>query len=83
MKDTLARALDAATSAGAAFAGARAGVAGRVWAEMPASSPELMAEYLALSETLIAMEHRGFACDADDLRQAGHDFTAMREAGHG
>ena len=66
---------------GPAFAAERADVIARVWARMSVTAPDaLMEEYLALSQTLIGMEQRGFACDADDLRKAAEDFTEMRES---
>jgi len=38
---------------------------------------ELLAEYLALSETVARMELAGIACDGDDLLRSGEDFTTI------
>ncbi len=62
----------------AAFAGQRARAALDLWASFaPDVRGPLLDEYLALSETLVRMELRGIACDAEDLARAGADFSAM------
>jgi DNA polymerase-1 len=43
----------------------------------PDIDPDLLAEYLALSDTLTRMELRGIAVDGDDLERAGEDFERI------
>lgn len=62
----------------ASHAGRMADAAERTWhALKPTTAPELLEEYLALSETLVRMELRGIACDTDDLERAGDDFQRI------
>ena len=62
----------------ASYAGCLAAAAQSVWEALePETDPVLMAEYLALSETLVRMEQTGIACDSADLERAGADFERI------
>jgi DNA polymerase I len=62
----------------AAFAGRMADAAAALWASFEPTVPrEQLAEYLALSESLVRMELAGLACDGEDLLRAGDDFTTI------
>jgi DNA polymerase-1 len=62
----------------AAFAGHNAEATAEVWhALAPGVDPVLLAEYLALSDTLVRMELAGLAVDAGELVRAEHDFGAI------
>jgi DNA polymerase-1 len=62
----------------AAHAGSIADAAAKTWHELaPEVAPELMSEYLALSDTVGRMELVGIAVDRDDLERAGEDFVRI------
>lgn len=62
----------------AQLAGQYADAAAAVWhALAPALPPALLAEYLALSETLVRMELTGLVVDRAELARAEHDFAAI------
>ncbi|HEY1559202.1 MAG TPA: DNA polymerase [Kofleriaceae bacterium] len=62
----------------AAFAGRNAGATLAIWTKLaPAIAPALLAEYLALSDTLVRMELHGIAIDVAELERAEHDFGAI------
>ncbi|MGE0784395.1 MAG: DNA polymerase [Sandaracinaceae bacterium] len=62
----------------AAYAAERASCA-RAIAErlLPDTDPALLAEYLALGDTLVRMELRGIAVDREDLLHVGADFERI------
>ncbi len=67
------------TERAAAFAGQRAETSLAVWEALEPTTPrEQLTEYQALTETLIRMELKGIACDAEDLARAGEDFAHIR-----
>lgn len=43
----------------------------------PGAPADLLAEHLALSDTLVRMELAGMPCDADDLARSGADFARI------
>ncbi len=60
------------------LAGQHADAAAAIWhALAPAVEPARLAEYLALSDTLVRMELTGLAVDADELTRAEHDFAVI------
>lgn len=62
----------------ASHAGRRADAADKIWRALePEVAPDLMAEYLALSDTVGRMELVGIAVDGDDLDRAGDDFLRI------
>jgi len=59
-------------------AGAWADAAAALWESFRAEVPRpLLDEYLELGEVLVRAELHGMLCDADDLTQAGDDFTKI------
>ena len=62
----------------AAFAGAYADAAAACWQKLgPGTDPGLLAEYLALSDTLVRMELTGLVVDAAELERARAAFAAI------
>ncbi|HTR50301.1 MAG TPA: DNA polymerase [Kofleriaceae bacterium] len=62
----------------AAFVGRNADATVAIWTKLaPAIEPALLAEYLALSETLVRMELHGIAIDVAELERAERDFGAI------
>lgn len=63
-----------------AWACQRAEASAALWHQLsPDLDPALVAEYLALSQTLVRMELVGAPCDTDELARAGSDFVEMSE----
>jgi DNA polymerase-1 len=62
----------------AELAGHRADAAAAIWHRLaPPLPPALVAEYLALSETLVRMELTGLVVDRDELGRAEVDFAVI------
>jgi len=62
----------------AAFAGPCAAAAAAAWAALaPGVDADLLAEYLALSDTLVRMELAGLAVDAGELERAREAFAVI------
>jgi DNA polymerase-1 len=62
------------------FAGACADASAAVWRALaPPLSPALIAEYLALSQTLVRMELTGLVVDRDELAGAERDFVVIED----
>lgn len=62
----------------ASHAGAMADATAALWRSFAPDVPRaLLAEYLALSETVARMELAGIACSGEDLLRSGDDFTAI------
>jgi DNA polymerase-1 len=62
----------------AAFAGAYADAAAAAWRALaPSVDADLLAEYLALSDTLVRMELTGLVVDAAELERAREAFAAI------
>ncbi|HMG52776.1 MAG TPA: DNA polymerase, partial [Kofleriaceae bacterium] len=60
------------------LAGQYADAAAAVWRALaPQVAPELLAEYLALSDVLVGMELTGLVVDRDELARAEVDFAAI------
>ncbi len=64
-----------------AYAGALVVAAADLWQQLaPGTCPDLLAEALALSDTLVRMELAGMPCDRDDLAASGADFERINDA---
>jgi len=62
----------------AELAGHRADASAAIWRQLaPPLPPALVAEYLALSDTLVRMELTGLMVDRDELARAEVDFAAI------
>jgi DNA polymerase I len=60
------------------LAGHQADAAAAVWRALaPRVPPDLLAEYRALSDTLVRMERTGLVVDAGELARAEHDFAVI------